>query len=494
MTVVKEHWSLREPEVRGKNGMVASQHYLASQVGADVLQRGGNAIDAAIASGLAIGCVEPWSSGIGGGGYLTSYLADPDETHVVEFGMRAPFESGPSDYPLDESQEITGAGTFNWPLVKGHTNVIGPLSVAVPGYIRWAELALRSYGSMSWEDVIEPACQLAEQGLPVDWYTAHSVNSSGRALARYEETSRTYFPDGFGPLPGPEGTLRYIPLGSLCKTYRTLQKEGPESFYSGTVARQMVDDLEAVRSKITLRDFNEYTASIGKPVETRYRSHLVQAAGHLTAGPSLVNALLALEKRHLQTNGPHLDSYMAYVEILREAYTDRLKSMGEGPRTAGSTSHLVVGDQWGNLASLTQTIMSPFGSHIMSPQTGVLFNNGMMWFDPRPNTPNSLIGGRRPLCNMCPTIVQLKNGNKAALGACGGRKILPSVFQLVSFLSDFNMSIDEAVHIARVDVSSNDNVWVMSHMSKEIRDQLVANFDNVRIRGNTVGGNQFATP
>lgn len=494
MTIAKEQWSISKPEIRGENGIVATQHYFASEVGADVLRAGGNAIDAAISAGLAIGCVEPWSSGIGGGGYLTLFIAESGETHVVEFGMRAPIHSTPIDYPLDESNEITGAGTFNWPLVKGHTNVIGPLSVAIPGYIRGAALALRTFGTLDWEEAIEPACKLAERGLPVDWFTSHLVNSSGRALSRFEETCKTYFPDGFGLIHGPEGTIKYQTLGTLDQTFRTLQKEGPESFYSGSLANRMVEDLCTLGSKACHRDFKEYTASIGAPVVAKYRSHVVQAAGHLTAGPSLIQALGSLESRDLGSIIPEADAYRAYVEILRETYRHRLAEMGEGPRLNGSTSHLAVADQWGNLASLTQTIMSPFGSHVMSPQTGVLFNNGMMWFDPRPNTPNSLVGGRRPLCNMCPTIVHMQSGDKAALGACGGRKIFPSIFQLVSFLTDFNMTVEEAVHTARIDVSGNENVWVMSHMANDVQDHLNANFKTVHIRDNAVGGNQFAVP
>ena len=163
---LKEHWQIRKPAIHGTNGMVASQHHLASDVGAEVLRNGGNAIDAAIATGLTLGTVEPWMSGIGGGGYMTIYLADSDEVRVIEFGMRAPFDARAEDYPLADG--TTGADTFNWPKVVNDVNIHGPLSAAVPGYVKGMSMALDKYGSMAWEDIIEPACQHAEWGLPID--------------------------------------------------------------------------------------------------------------------------------------------------------------------------------------------------------------------------------------------------------------------------------------------------------------------------------------
>ncbi|MCY3884571.1 MAG: gamma-glutamyltransferase, partial [Gammaproteobacteria bacterium] len=168
-----EQWNIRKPSVSGSNGVVATQHYLASRIGADVLRRGGNAIDASIAAGLALGVVEPWMSGIGGGGFMTIYLADRDKVNVVEFGMRAPLDAGPDDYPL--TGRATGASSFNWPEVLGNVNVHGPLSIAVPGHIKGMALALERFGTWDWKDVIEPACRIAEVGLPMNWYATQII-------------------------------------------------------------------------------------------------------------------------------------------------------------------------------------------------------------------------------------------------------------------------------------------------------------------------------
>ena len=233
-----------------------------------------------------------------------------------------------------------------------------------------------------------------------------------------------------------------------------------------------------------------------EPLDFPYRDARIQVAANLTAGPSLNRALSTLSKHKFHADDLTTDDVVAYVEALRETYDYRLVHLGEGaPKTPGSTSHLAVADQYGNVVSLTQTIMSQFGSHIMLPQTGLLMNNGMMWFDPRPGGPNSVVGGRRPLCNMCPTIIHHSDGSRFALGACGGRKILASVFQLTSFVVDLNKSVDEAVHTPRVDVSGNENVWVMDHMPESTIEALEKRYSrDAKVRPNGLGANQFAIP
>lgn len=495
-SLAKEHWTIRKPAISGTGGMVSTQHYLASEVGANILRAGGNAVDAAVAAGLAIGVVEPWSSGIGGGGYMVVHNAEQNRTQVVEFGMRAPFDSTPDDYPLDPSQGRTSAGTFNWPAVKGHVNVSGPLSIAVPGYIRGAALALETYGTMGWQEIIEPACKLAEQGLPIDWFATMTLTNHMRGLSRFEGSRKLYFPDGYPPLGGGEGVFRHLPLKALAKTYRTLQKEGPEAYYTGTLAAPIVDDLSELGNRMTLRDLREYQPFIREPVTRQYRGATVQSPSNMTAGPSMHQALGFLEDHQFAKNQPSAVDAIAYVEALRATYEYRLSHMGEGRTHGGDshTSHLSVADSYGNLVALTQTVMSQFGSQVVLPQTGLVMNNGMMWFDPMPDRANSLVGGRHPLCNMCPTVLFREDGTNFALGACGGRKIFPAVLQLTSFVLDFGMDIDAAVHQPRVDVSGNEYVWAMDHFDSAVLEALQTKYDTTRIRANKLGGNQFAVP
>ncbi len=492
MEKTQQHWQIRKPAVYGKQGLVASQHYMASDTGARVLKTGGNAIDAAIAAGLVLGTVEPWMSGIGGGGYMTLYLARTKEVKVINFGMRAPFEAVADDYPL-AGEGLSASDAFNWPKVVGDVNIHGPLSVAVPGYIKGIALALKEYGTLSWQQIMEPACLEAEAGLPIDWFSAQKINQWARALHTYDETRRIYLADGLPPAADIDGYLKRLRLGNLADTYRTLQSEGPDTFYTGKLAESMVRDLQDAGSKISMVDLQNYEASISDPLTTRYRGATFHVSGSLTAGPSIIHALQALET-NLQPQGsrPGKDAYLQYVASLRSAYEHRLSNLGEG--SSGNTSHICVADPEGNVVSLTQTVMSAFGSRIMLPESGILMNNGMMWFDPNPGGPNSVKGGRRPLCNMCPSILTGEDGGVTAIGACGGRKIFPSVFQLTSFLVDYGLDVNDAVHEARIDVSGTDHVTAMEHMESTALQELLERFPECVAMPNGVSPNLFALP
>ncbi len=493
---IQPQWQIRKPAVSSNNGLVATQHYLASDIGANVLKAGGNAIDAAIAAGLALGVVEPWMSGLGGGGYMTVYLAATDEVKVVIFGMQAPLAAEADDYPLaGEGQNASDA--FNWPKVVGDTNVHGPLSIAVPGYLRGIELALQTFGTWQWQQVIEPACQQAELGLPIDWFSAQKINQWARFLNLYPETRRVYLGDGLPPAANIDGSLKRLQLGELAATYRQLQQEGAGDYYTGKIAEAMVQDLGAAGSRITAEDLAGYTASIDDPLSVNYRDNTLYVSGPLTAGPSIVYALQRLnEKLTVSDTGPDPLAYEAYAASLFDAYEHRLEHLGaaEDPKTPGNTSHICVTDNAGNMVSLTQTIMSAFGSRVMLPQSGLLMNNGMMWFDPRPGRPNSVAGGRKPLCNMCPVILRHADGALTAMGACGGRRIFPAVFQLASLVTDFEMSIDDAVHTPRIDVSGTDLVTVMDHAPDDVVNHLKQTFTNVQVQPNGVSPNLFALP
>lgn len=493
---VSHHWSITKPAVEGSGGIVATQHYLASNVGAEVLRDGGNAVDAAVAAGLTLGTVEPWMSGIGGGGYMTIYLAESDEVKVVEFGMRAPFASVADDYPL-AAEGINTSDAFNWPTVVGDTNIHGPLSVAVPGYIKGVSLALDEFGTRAFDEVIEPACLQAELGLPIDWFSAQKINHWARNLAIYGETRKTYLADGLPPIADLEGNLLRLRLGNLAATYRLIQQEGPEIYYEGKLAETIAQDLQAAGSRITVEDLAKYKANISEPLTTSYRGAQLYVSGDLTAGPSIIHALNYLaENLKAKESEPDFDTYRAYADALFAAYEYRLAHLGEGPDSTepGNTSHLCVADKDGNVVSLTQTIMSAFGSRIMLPQSGILMNNGMMWFDPRPGGPNSVQGGRHPLCNMCPVILRGEDGSTTAIGACGGRKIFPAVFQLTSFLTDYGMSVNDTVHQARLDVSGTDEITIMDHMDAAIIDRLEKAYAETKVRPNGVNPNQFALP
>ncbi|MDA0979653.1 MAG: gamma-glutamyltransferase, partial [Proteobacteria bacterium] len=293
-----------------------------------------------------------------------------------------------------------------------------------------------------------------------------------------------------------DGCFDFIPLGNLASTLRSIQTEGSRAFYAGSLTASICQDLATAGSRISAEDLASYEAHVTEPLSTDYRGAQLYVSGNLTAGPSIIQALDELQRQWSPGGSPDADTYIAYARALRSTYEYRLNSLGEGHDgdNPGNTSHVCVADSQGNVVSLTQTIMSAFGSRVMLPGTGILMNNGMMWFDPRPGGPNAIVGGRRPLCNMCPVILKGADESVTAIGACGGRKIFPAVFQLTSFLTDFGMDVDTAVHTPRLDVSGTDQVTLMSHLEEATISRLQREFTHVVVRDNGVNPNLFALP
>ena len=461
----RETWTISKPAVRGDRGLVSTQHYLASEAGARVLRDGGNAVDAAVAAGLALGVVEPWMSGIGGGGFMQYFDASTGRVEGVDFAMCAPIGLDPNDYPLVEG--TNASDKFNWPTVLEDRHTTGPYSIAVPGYIAGAQRALERFGTWSWADVIAPSLELVRFGLPLDWYTSHKIMNSARELIQFPASQRIYLPDGLPPVGSISGEVSGLSWRELVETYECLSAEGPSAFYRGDLAAALAQDAEDVGSSVRLADLERYEASEFDGVVTEYRGAKIWAPQGLNAGPSLVRALEELEARMpVDAGGPDAGAYCAYADVLLEVYAERLERIG-AQAGSGNTSHQGVVDADGNIVTWTQTVMSAFGSKVVLPRTGVTMNNGIMWFDPVPGRPNSITPGVRPLSNMCPTLVEREDGFRFAVGACGGRKIFPAVMQIISFLVDYGMSLDDAMHTPRIDVSGTDEVSVDPRLSDD---------------------------
>jgi gamma-glutamyltranspeptidase/glutathione hydrolase len=450
-----ETWTVTKPAVRSAGGLVASQHYLAAEAGAKVLREGGNAVDAAVATGLAIGAVEPWMSGLGGGGYMVVYRASDRSAHCVGFGMPAPAGLDPTTYPLTGRTSDQG---FGWPEVAGDRNIKGYHAVGVPGQVAGMALALERFGTRGWAETVAPAVELAEAGMVCDWYATLKITSDARLLGEFSESRRTYLPDGRPPVGGWDGPAPRLRLGNLANTFRRLAEHGARDFYQGGIARDIAADMAEGGGSLTASDLACYRASVTPAVASPYRGATVHVAPGLTAGPTLHDALGRLAKTWSPGHGPDTAAYVAYAEALRAAYAERLAKMGDVRPAPTSTTHISVIDGAGNLVALTQTLLDLFGSRVMLPRTGIMMNNAMAWFDPRPGHPNSIGPGKWPLTNMCPTVVTRGGAPWFALGASGGRRILPAVLQLVSFLVDHELDLDRAAHQPRLDVSGGEAV------------------------------------
>lgn len=466
-----ETWQVRKPCVESKDGMVASQHFEASRVGARVLADGGNAVDAAVAAAIAIGTVEPWMSGLGGGGHMLVYLAGERRTYDVDFSMRAPLALNPGDYALASG---TDSDLFGWPAVVDSRNVVGPYSFAVPGFVDGMATALERFGTRSWQDSLAPAIELARRGMNADWYATLKIAAAAPQLREYVESARVYLPGGHVPAGEWGGPVPRITLGNLATTLERLSEAGARDFYEGGIAAQLVDDFERLGSSIRADDLSGYRAGVAPSPTFRYRDAVVHAATELTGGPTLRRTLELLAERTSPGPAPDAAMYAGYASSLLEAYAERLERHGDHGEATESTctTHMSVVDADGNMVALTQTLLSVFGSKVVLPASGILMNNGIMWFDPRPSRPNSLEPGKRPLTNMCPAVVDTGNGVRFAVGASGGRRIMPAVMQLISFLVDFAMGVEDACHQPRLDVSGTPLVRVDARLPAQVRNHL----------------------
>ena len=463
----------RKPAVESAGGVVAAQSRDAAAAGARILAAGGHAVDAAVATSLALGAVEPWMSGLGGGGFATIWDAERKEIRCVDFGMVAPAALDPADYPL--TGKPTNEGFFGWAGVVDDRNIMGPHSIAVPGLLPGLGLAHKTFGRLPWADLAQPAIALADRGLTLDWYGVVSIAVESKLLAKFDETRKTYLPEDRVPPPFEDGAATFLKLGRLRDTLWQLATDGPDGFYAGEIGRALIQDLRAMGCRLSQQDLASYQARFIDPVETAYRDARIFAPSGLTAGPTLARVLEGWSKSLPPAEGaPKAEHYRAFATELDQAYRDRLANMGEQKKEPRETctSHFNVVDRQGNIVAWTQTLLSRFGSFVMSPSTGIVMNNGIMWFDPVPGKPNSIRGGAKPLSNMCPTVALSDRLGAVGIGASGGRKIMPSVAQILSFMVDFGMDLDNAFHTPRIDVSGSGVALVDRRLGEETRSGI----------------------
>jgi gamma-glutamyltranspeptidase/glutathione hydrolase len=470
---ITQHWVLTKPSATGKRGMVVSQAKGAAEAGVAVLDAGGNAMDAAVATALALSTAEPWNSGLGGIGFALVHRAGQKRAEVVDFGPRAPRATDPARYKL------TGRMTtdlFAWPEVEGDINIHGPLSVAIPSSVAGYEYMHRQWGRLPLADVIAPAIALANRGLPQDWYTAVKISNSASVIRQYPTTAKVYLPNGLPPVPPYQGAPGFFRQGNLTATLERLGKAGLRDFYEGDIAASVVADTQALGGVLSAEDLRECQVRTWPAVEVGWRGRTLQLTGGLTAAPTLMRVLEHMTDAPYGGSAPSAAWYVALARAMKAAYAERLTGLGESePDSAQScTTHLTVCDAEGNTVAMTTTLMSSLGSRVLLPQSGVLLNNGMMWFDPRPGSPNSIAPGKRPLCNMLPVMLTENGRPYLAAGASGGRRIMASVFQLMTFIADFGMNVDVAAHHPRIDVSSVDNVTGDRRLSPEVLAALAA--------------------
>lgn len=493
MSAFAETTQLAKHAVRGKRGVVAAQNRKAALVGAEILAAGGDAVDAAIATSMALAATEPWMSGLGGGATMLVYRADTGQVHAIDGGMVAPRALDPAAYPL--TGEVAG-DLFGWPGVQDDRNLKGPMAFAVPGGLAALGLAHQSFGRVTLPELLAPAERLAAEGLEIDWFASLLIATAARDLREFASSAAIYLPDGLPPVPASTGAATRLKLGGLAQSLAQLGREGLDSLYRGGLAERVAAGAEALGSPLTRDDLASYRAVMGPPATARYGKAEIFAMPGLYAGHTLLDCLAVLENEPFDGDWPEAAAFMAYARVLREGYRRRLEQDGHAAsceaRAPSCTSHLAVIDAAGNMVSLTQTLLSLFGAKVVLPETGILMNNGIMWFDPRPGRPNSMAPGARPLSNMCPVIAQ-DAAHRIALGASGGRKIMPAVMQILSFVFDYEMSLEEAFAQGRIDVAGDGAVTMSRDLPEAARDALLEAFAAEPVRA-LAYPNRFACP
>lgn len=469
---ITQNWHLAKPAASGTRGMVVSQSTNAAEAGVAVLEAGGNAIDAAVATALALAAVEPWNSGLGGIGHAVVHRAGQVRAEVVDFGPSAPAALAADRFKLTGG---VAADQFGWPAVEGDANIHGPLSFVIPSAVAgYAEMHGR-WGRLPLAEIATPAVALAKRGLPQDWYTTLKIANSAAVLRKYPESARIYLRDGLPPVPPYQGALNYFRLGRLSETLERLAKAGWRDFYEGEIAASIAADACAIGGVLATEDLFKCKARVLPAVEVPWRSRTLQTTGPLTAAPTAADVLRQMTGTRFG-QAPDAAWYVALARALKAAYALRLASLGDAePEVAeGCTSHVSACDEEGTMVAMTTTLLSSMGSRVVLPNTGILMNNGVMWFDPRPGQPNSIAPGKRPLTNMFPVI--LRDGGKPwiAVGASGGRRIMAAVLQLMSFVADFGMTPEAAAHQPRIDVSDPHKVTADRRLAPDIQRALQA--------------------
>jgi gamma-glutamyltranspeptidase/glutathione hydrolase len=442
-------WDTHRAQVISQHGLVAAQNARAAQAGASVLAQGGNAMDAAVVTALVLSVVEPWLSGVGGGGFLLHADGASGVTSALDFNVKAGSALSQADYP---PAGAASGNWFNWPSVQDDRNAIGYSSICVPGAIAGLSTALARFGTLRWEDALAPAIAHAEQGLGIDWFAALCISIEAATLARFDATAALFLENGLAPRVA-DGAERFKSMPAKARMLRRLAQAGARDFYEGETAQAIATDLAAGGATILAADLAAYQPRWVEPLTQPYRDWTLHAIPGLSGGPSFMQAMAQLAESPMDAAGSGA-SALRHADAARQACETRLTTLGHAARDPGCTSHVSVIDRWGNLVSLTNTLLSRFGSRVVLPQSGMLMNNGMMWFDPRPGQPNSIAAGAQPLANMCPLILSREGAPAMAIGAAGGRAIVPALLQLVSSVVDHGMSLEQAFHVPRLDASA----------------------------------------
>ena len=507
--------------LRSKRGMVVSASPLASEAGLLMLKKGGNAVDAAVATTFAISVVEPFSAGIGGGGFLLFHSQKTGEIKALDFRERAPIKATKNMYLDAEGRVRPGA------------SITGYLAVATPGTVAGMYEVHRRYGKLPWREVIKPGIALAKNGFIISdrvaWRSSAAYEIRKQAILKNPAAKKIFTRNGEYYQPGEK-----LIQTDLAKTLQAIS-ENPQSFYTGKIAEIIASDMKKNGGLITIEDLKQYQAIWRNPVCGNFRkSKICSMPPPSSGGVNLLQMLNMIGDTNLKSWGwHHPDAIHLIIEIMKIAYSDRAEYLGDPdfvkvpisqlispayaqkrrqeinmkmatPSTAikpeiktlknhesTETSHLNVVDADRNAVSLTFTINLGFGAGTVTPGTGIVLNNEMDDFAVAPGVPNAfgLVGKeansiapkKTPLSSMTPTIITENNRLRMAVGAPGGSTIITQVLQIILNVLEYKMDVGAAVSVPRIH-----HQWLPDELRMEAWGLDALTWEELRRRGHKI--------
>jgi gamma-glutamyltranspeptidase/glutathione hydrolase len=447
----------------GREGAIAAAHPLAAEAGLAMLEAGGNAVDAATAAAFALAVVEADGSGLGGGGIALVRMADSEESVAINYRSTAPAAASYQTLDYSDRAAWTHSG----------------LAVATPGMVAGVLEMHTRFGQLPRAQVLAPAIEAAREGYEVGETFCLIVSDVYQHLVENEACADLFLIDFFPPEPG-----QVLHNRDIAGVIEAIAEEGAEAFYTGPIAEQLVAGVQGAGGLLTVADLASYEPVIGSPVRDTYRGYTLETSPPPFAGFATLEALSILEQFDLEgLEYPTASSIQLFAEAIWTASRDYRRNLGD-PRyvlvnaddflsdaraieaaneirtgnqllhdesleevrdSPGSTTHLSVVDSEGNAVALTQTLGGFFGSAVVAPGTGVTFNSQMINFSSRPGLVNSLMPGKRMRSSMSPTIVTRDGELRFVIGTPGHYRITTTMPEMLLFLLEFEMSLEEAM-------------------------------------------------
>ena len=498
------------------NGMVTTQHFLATAVGEKILSKGGNAYDASIAVAFTLAVVLPRAGNIGGGGFMVIHDSETAKQYSIDYREKAPIFSKKNMYLNPDGSLNKGLSTF------------GYLASGVPGTVAGLWEVHKKFGSLRWEELLEDAIYYAENGFEITPYLSDILLKYKNKLSVYDATKDIFM------VHEPDFKNKILIQEDLAKTLRLISKYGRDGFYKGEVAKKIAFEMEKNKGLITLRDLAEYQPVWRTPLISSYRDTKIITMGPPSSGGvHIIQMLNVLENFDLKELGHNTYSYINLLtEVMKYAYADRSKHLGDpdffnvpvakltdkgyanhiknkiilGESTpsnkiypgvfedneSNETTHFSVADKNGNVVSSTYTLNSTFGSGVVIKGTGILMNNEMDDFSAAPGIPNQfgllgaeaneIVPSKRPLSSMSPTIVMKNNELFFTTGSPGGSRIISAVLQSILNIIDFDMNLEETNSAKRIHHQwQPDILQIESSINEDVKLKLLGLNYNVKV-------------